>query len=100
MTTVVNVRDGVPYDVYIGRRVYRGKYRLDESKWANPYRLRRGASLAERLAAIARYRDEHLPAHPELGAAVPELHDKTIACWCAPLPCHGDVLAELAEGRS
>jgi hypothetical protein len=21
----------------------------------------------------------------------------TIVCWCAPLPCHGDVLLELAN---
>jgi hypothetical protein len=30
-------------------------------------------------------------------AALPELRRKDLACWCAPLPCHGEVLLELAN---
>ena len=26
-----------------------------------------------------------------------ELKGKTLGCWCKPYPCHGDVLAELAD---
>ena len=26
----------------------------------------------------------------------PALHGKPLACWCAPLPCHGQVLARAA----
>ena len=26
-----------------------------------------------------------------------ELRGKRLACYCAPLPCHGDVLAALAD---
>ncbi|WP_321416772.1 DUF4326 domain-containing protein [uncultured Methanomethylovorans sp.] len=29
--------------------------------------------------------------------ALPELFGKTIACWCAPFACHGDILTEFAE---
>lgn len=36
-------------------------------------------------------------ADPELLALVPELRGRALACWCAPEPCHGDVLAELAD---
>ncbi len=25
------------------------------------------------------------------------LRSKRLACWCAPLPCHGDVIAEFVE---
>jgi len=32
-----------------------------------------------------------------LMAAQPELRGKDLACWCAPEPCHGDVLFELAN---
>jgi hypothetical protein len=32
----------------------------------------------------------------ELLAALPELAGKTFGCWCAPRPCHGEVLARLA----
>jgi hypothetical protein len=33
----------------------------------------------------------------ELMAALPELRGKVLGCWCAPRPCHGDVLARLAN---
>lgn len=34
---------------------------------------------------------------PDLMGDLHELKGKTLGCWCAPLACHGDVLAELAE---
>lgn len=30
---------------------------------------------------------------------VDDLIDKDVLCWCAPLPCHGDILLEAAEKR-
>jgi len=45
---------------------------------------------------ITNYRD-HLLSRPELIAALPELRGKDLACWCAPEPCHGEVLLELAD---
>jgi hypothetical protein len=27
------------------------------------------------------------------------LRGRRLVCWCAPAPCHGDVLAELADGE-
>jgi hypothetical protein len=41
------------------------------------------------------YKNEHIPEHPELLAAIPELKGKILCCWCKPEPCHGDVLVEL-----
>ena len=32
-------------------------------------------------------------------AALPELQGKVLGCWCAPLPCHGDVLVELTPPK-
>jgi hypothetical protein len=34
---------------------------------------------------------------PHLMAALPELRVKDLACCCAPLACHGDVLLRLAN---
>jgi hypothetical protein len=34
---------------------------------------------------------------PALTAALRELRGKDLACWYAPLPCHGDVLLDLAN---
>jgi hypothetical protein len=30
-------------------------------------------------------------------ADVKSLKDKVLGCYCAPLPCHGDVLVKLAN---
>ena len=71
-----------PYDVYIGRG----------SKWGNPFVIGRDGTREE---VIQRY--EHwLATVTGLMKQLPELHGKTLGCWCAPKPCHGDVLARLA----
>lgn len=72
-----------PYDVYIGRG----------SKWGNPFVIGKDG---DRPTVIAKYCD-YIAGRPDLLGAVHELKDKTIACWCAPQACHGDVLAELAD---
>lgn len=81
-TTVVHCRNA-KYDVYIGR----------PSKWGNPFRLEDGQ---DRVAVIHQYR-EWLLKQPELLAAIPSLRGRILGCWCKPQPCHGDVLAELAN---
>jgi len=65
-------------DVYIGRG----------SKWGNPFRIGAHGSRAE---VIAKY-EEYLLSSPHLLTALPELRGKNLVCFCAPLPCHGDVL--------
>lgn len=105
MTTVVHVRDvldrlrvGDPEVVYIGRANRR--YGLPASIWANPHRI---GPDCPRLAAVALYRGEMAcrlrgPQGDTIWLArLYFLRGKTLACWCAPLACHGDVLAELAE---
>jgi hypothetical protein len=81
-TTVVHCKKA-PYDVYVGR----------PSKWGNPFRLSPGES---RGTTIARYR-KWLMQQPNLLAQLSELRGKVLGCWCKPFPCHGDVLAELAD---
>jgi hypothetical protein len=75
--------------VYIGRE---NKWlNLPRSKWANPFVLEREA---DRDAVLERYR-QYVLSQPDLMAALPELHGKTLACYCAPKRCHGEVLIEL-----
>ena len=81
---VVNKRTVSDYDVYIGR----------PTRWGNPFVIGRDGT---REQVIQKYR-EWLFSKPELlNAALRELPGKTLACWCAPLPCHGDILAEVAN---
>ena len=92
---VVNVRRD-EYDVYIGRA--NGRYKLASSKWANPFPIEiygvNNSQYRNRDQSVAAYR-EWIIQQPDLMAALPELRGKRLACWCAPLPCHGDVLVEL-----
>ena len=60
----------------------------------NRFQIGKHGSRAEREEVIARYR-AWLAGQPELLAALPELRGKDLVCWCAPQPCHGDVLLEL-----
>lgn len=95
-TTVVNLRSGEPYDVRIDR----------STRWGNPYRIeemRREGLRGEtaRLAVIASYelwvKNAEDPAAVWIREHVHELKGKTLACWCAPAACHGDVLAAMAD---
>ena len=87
-----------PFDVYIGR----------PSVWGNPYshksntKARYLVSSAEE--AVLEYR-EWLRANPKLiERARRELRGKVLGCWCKTkanpgAPCHGDVLAQIANGE-
>jgi hypothetical protein len=90
---VVNARgrrpnETAPNEVYIGRSTRNG---WRKSKWANPFKLSRDG---DRNLVITMYR-RWLLQQPDLMAALPELRDKDLVCWCAPEVCHGDVLLEL-----
>lgn len=83
-------------DIYIGRRMYMGGWRLPESKWANPFTIKNCGSAKE---AIKKYR-EYILNKPELLKDLDELKGKTLGCWCKKKPsdpCHGDILLELIE---
>lgn len=81
-TTVVHCKREA-YDVYIGR----------PSKWGNPFAIGRDGT---RVEVIEKYR-ARIMQQPYLLAALHELKDKRLGCWCSPKACHGDVLAELAD---
>jgi Domain of unknown function (DUF4326) len=100
-TTVVNLkghRDDPDFAdvVYVGRALYRGAWRLAASPLANPYRPGPDGTRAQVIAA---YR-EYLLGRPDLRALLPQLRGRRLGCWCAPLPCHADVIAELADTRA
>jgi hypothetical protein len=69
------------------------------SKWGNPFKPAIQGDAAAHAAAVTLYR-RWLCGQPKLLAALPDLRGRDLVCWCAPLPCHGDVLLELANGRA
>lgn len=84
-TTVVNLRSGDEYDVYIGRG--------PNSKWGNPFVIGKDGSRKE---VIDKYR-EWIKTQPHLMNSLHELKGMRLACFCVPKLCHGHVLAELAD---
>lgn len=80
-----------PFDIYIGRANARA--RLPQSKWANPYVIPMDG---DRKTVIEKY-ERRLSLMPELMNQIHTLRGQVLGCWCAPEPCHGDVLARLAN---
>lgn len=81
-----NRRETYPADaVYVGR----------PSKWGNLFRVGKDGSRKQVIDLYRRWINE---GRPEMGRPDPsELRGKDLVCWCFPLPCHGDVLLELAN---
>ena len=80
-------------DVYIGRAMNRGGWNLKKSKWANPFTVKDCGSVEE---AVKKYK-KYILGNEELLSQLEELRGKTLGCWCAPGPCHGDILVELLK---
>lgn len=64
------------------------------SDWGNPFAL---PDDGDRHTVIDNYGRHYLPCKPSLLARISELRGKALACWCAPKPCHGHLLARLAD---
>lgn len=94
-TLVIHCKFGGGY--LAGEYVYIGR----GSKWGNPHPVDAPCAICDcrhtREEAIDLYR-QHLLASPELLAALGEVRGKVLGCWCKPQDCHGDVIAELADG--
>ena len=83
-TTVVNKNKGEPYDVSIRRPSY----------WGNPYLV---GIHGTREQVIALY-ERDVRDNPTLILKIRrELKGKRLGCGCKPKPCHGDVLAAIAD---
>jgi hypothetical protein len=64
------------------------------TEWGNPFEMPYDG---DRETVIRNYADNYLPYKPSLLSRISELRGKALACWCAPEPCHGDVLKSKAE---
>ncbi len=70
------------------------------TRWGNPFRLGADGSRDE---VIALYRADlwrRIRAGEISLEELAELDGCWLACWCEPLPCHGDVLARAAAWAS
>jgi hypothetical protein len=79
---VYNRRTSANNATYIGR----------PSKWGNPFVIGRDGSREEVIAKYEEYARNRFTIED-----LAELAGKDLLCWCAPLPCHGDVLIKLIK---
>ena len=99
MTSVVNMRDRPDLRAALdGMEEHGDVVRIDRrTSWGNPFLMGRHGGREE---VIERYRawlwNKLQKGEIPLGKLA-ALNGKTLACWCHPQPCHGDVLAKAAR---
>ena len=81
---VVNRRKS-SFDVYIGR----------PSKWGNPFEIGKDGTREEVIKKFEADFRKRLGDNPQLITDLLLLNGKILGCYCAPKPCHGDVLVKL-----
>jgi hypothetical protein len=97
-TSIINIRTGLPYDVYIGRG----------GPWGNPFShlasSRAVVQVATRDDAVAIY-EKWIAGHVNVSGIVPPtleqiryyLGGRVLGCYCKPAACHGDVLCRICN---
>ena len=81
----------------IGQQPPAGFKVIDGPRSLRPISFADGWTPMDRAAVLAAYRawlTGKLRAEPEF---LEPLRGQRLACWCAPAPCHGDVIAERLE---
>lgn len=86
--------------VYIGRRgvvfIDRERFPKQDSVWANPFKIDEDNT---REDVIRKYK-KYIKAKIEKGEVnLEDLRGKVLGCWCAPDPCHGDILVSLLNEK-
>jgi hypothetical protein len=97
MIRIENKRTFKGIGLYIGR----------PSLLGNPFEMKDKNNMNERMMVIDKYRDhlrEIYRKEEKVRGLLMDLARKhqageeiVLVCWCAPLPCHGDVVKEAVE---
>lgn len=90
MATRVNIKKGLPYDIYMGRaNKWLG---LECSKWHNPEPLKNETDRSNNIIRFREYALSRIDLHDQLE----ELDGKICGCYCPPeKKCHVDIWLEL-----
>lgn len=90
-TTVVNIHTGDAFDVYIGR-----PGRGFDGYFGNPHAH---GSRRANVEAFKSYFAKRVAEDPEYRARVLALKGKILGCHCAPLLCHGHIMAAWIDSQ-
>lgn len=91
-TRVVNIRREA-CDVYVGR-VGLGS----DGRFGNPYRIGKNGTREEVLEKFRKYFYNRIATDDKFHLEVLQLKGLRLGCFCAPRPCHADVLAAYLDG--
>lgn len=90
-------------DVYVGRPIgypYGGLIPEgcdgSDGYFGSPFYIEHHDSRESILAKFEEYARDRIAEDPEYRARVRALHGKRLFCWCAPRPCHAEVLSAIA----
>lgn len=89
MTTVINIKTGVAYDVYCGRAGHG-----QDGYFGNPFRLQAGQVRGSTLSRFTAYFHTRLETDLEYAQRILTLKDRVLGCFCKPAPCHCDIIAD------
>ena len=92
LTRVVNIKRNPEYQCMANSPSY--EYIGRGSYWGNPHSMYEDGEPREEVIRKYRYDFQYNKFINIDPSRVHELHGKRLGCFCAPAPCHGDVLAE------
>jgi hypothetical protein len=85
-------------NVYIGRKgavfINGQRFPKHDSIWYNPYKVK-DVGRSEALDMYKKYIIDRLINEQNMFNKFNQLKGKNLGCWCAPEPCHGDILVEI-----
>ena len=102
VTRVIDIKSGVPYDVYVGR-VGKGQ----DGTFGNPHIVDAPCPMCDgkvhkRGEAVYHFRvyfHDRLAKDPEFKRRVLALRGKVLGCFCYPNSCHGTVIADWVDNQ-
>lgn len=86
-----------PGHLYIGKDMSLFVKGAFASRWRNPFRVGDDDN-CDTIGDVLRQYEDYVRGNSELASKLSDLIGlKEIGCWCAPGPCHGDVLVKLLQ---
>lgn len=86
-------------NVYIGRSgvvfIDKKRYPQIQSIFANPYIIGKDGTREEVIRKYEIYIRNRIKKESFYKQELLKLKDKNLGCWCAPEPCHGNILLKL-----
>lgn len=91
-------------NVYIGRAnvvfINGKRYPPTSSMFANPYKIGKDGNRHQVLEKYEQYMTNKIQSDVIVRDELLKLKGKYLGCWCAPEPCHGNVLVSLINKYS